>query len=83
MIRIDRIEEEDEGTWVCQVHYQNEDGQAVLFQNKNFVYVANVALELNFSIPDSGEKLQVCSWRSGDKGAFKSSFKKSHGDRIS
>jgi len=83
MIRIDRVEEEDEGTWVCQVHYQNEDGQAVLFQNKIFVNVADVALELNFSIPEGGEKLQVCAWRNGDKGAFKSSFKKSHGDRIS
>jgi len=34
-------------------------------------------------MPDDGEKLQVCSWRNGDEGAFKSSFKKSHGDRLS
>jgi len=34
-------------------------------------------------MPDDGEKLQVCSWRIGEEGAFKSSFKKSHGDRLS
>jgi len=34
-------------------------------------------------MPDEGEEIQVCSWRNGGEGAFKSSFKKSHGDRIS
>ena len=38
--------------------------------------------ELTCPMPDNGEKLQVCAWRIGDEGAFKSSFKKSHGDRI-
>ena len=33
-------------------------------------------------MPDEGEQLQVCSWRNGGDGEFKSSFKKSHGDRI-
>ena len=37
---------------------------------------------LRCPMPDDGEKLQVCSWRNGDEGAFKSSFKKSHGDRL-
>jgi len=40
-------------------------------------------LKLTCPMPDDGEKLQICAWRFGDEGAFKSSFKKSHGDRIS
>ena len=83
MIRIERVEEEDEGIWECKVHYQNKDGETALFQNKILVDVANVALELSLSMPTDGEKLQVCSWRNGDEAAFKSSFRKSHGDRIS
>jgi len=39
--------------------------------------------KLTCPMPDDGEKLQVCAWRIGDEGAFKSSFKKSHGDRLS
>jgi hypothetical protein len=83
MIRIDRVEEEDEGIWECEVRYQTKDGDAVSIQKKIVVEVADVDLELNLSMPEDGEKLQVCSWRNGDEGAFKSSFKKSHGDRIS
>lgn len=43
------------------------------------------SLNLKCTMPEKGEgeKLQVCSWRNGGEGAFKSSFKKSHGDRIS
>ena len=82
MIRIERVEEKDEGIWECKVHYQNKDGETALFQNKIVVEVVDVPLELNLSMPKDGEKIQVCSWRSGDKGAFKSSFKKSHGDRL-
>jgi hypothetical protein len=42
------------------------------------------SLNLKCTMPEKGEgeKLQVCSWRNGGEGAFKSSFKKSHGDRI-
>jgi len=40
-------------------------------------------IALTCPVPNDGEKLQVCSWRNGDEGAFKSSFKKSHGDRLS
>ena len=39
-------------------------------------------LKLNCTMPAEGEKLHVCSWRNGSEGAFKSSFKESHGDRI-
>ena len=38
--------------------------------------------KLSCPMPDDGEKLQVCSWRIGEEGAFKSSFKKSLGDRV-
>ena len=38
--------------------------------------------KLTCPMPNDGEKLQVCAWRIGDEGAFKSSFKKSHGDRL-
>ena len=40
------------------------------------------SLNLSCPMPDEGEKLQICSWRNGGDGAFKSSFKKSHEDRI-
>jgi len=43
----------------------------------------NQTHELTCPMPENGEELQVCAWRIGDEGAFKSSFKKSHGDRLS
>ena len=38
--------------------------------------------KLTCPMPDDGEELQICSWRIGDEGVFKSSYKKSHGDRL-
>ena len=29
MIRIERVEEEDQGIWGCKVHYQNKDGDII------------------------------------------------------
>ena len=49
--------------------------------SQRLIYVAKPAQthELTCPMPDDGVKLQVCSWRSGDEGEFKTSFKKSHG----
>ena len=86
-IRIEGVEKEDEGTWECKITYENKDGESVDEENDFFLEVANYleekpTVELNCSMPDDGAKIQVCSWRNGGEGAFKSSFKKSHEDRI-
>ena len=85
-IRIESVEEEDIGTWGCQLLYQNKEGESVKAENDVFVVVANssakISQDFKCTMPDEGDKLQFCSLRNGDEGVFKLSFKKSHGDRI-
>ena len=80
-IRIESVEEEDIGTWGCQLLYQNKEGESVKAENDFFVVVANSSAKIyqdfKCTMPDEGYKLQFCSWRNGDEGAFKTSFKKS------
>ena len=45
IIRIDRVEEEDEGTWGCQLKYQNEEGESVEWEYKWDLHVANFSDE--------------------------------------
>jgi len=79
MIRIERVEEKDEGIWGCKLRYQNKDGETIATEAKTILYVAkpDQTWNLHSNMPNDGEKLQVCSWRNGDEGAFKTSFKKS------
>ena len=44
-IRIDGVEEEDQETWVCQLKYQNKDGESVEWVQKWDLHVANFSDE--------------------------------------
>jgi len=58
MIRIERVEEEDQGIWGCKVHYQNKDGDIIETEAERIIYVAKPEKthELTCPMPDDGEK---------------------------
>ena len=45
IIRIERVEEEDEGTWGCQIRYQNKEGETVEWEHEWVLNMANISAE--------------------------------------
>ena len=77
-ISINRVEKKDEGYWYCMMNYEDKEYRSLVFQER-FLSKIDHSFDWTCSMPDDGEKLQLCSWRIGEEGAFNSSFEKSHG----